>query len=280
MRTTTLGRRLCLISLLACLAPFRALSSEIDVGLLQGFGEARYHRLESKLLERGFHLFVRLPASYAAQEEAEFPVVYLLDGGVTFPLLAGYYTYLSLAEEVPDAILVGIGYGTDSFEEGNFRGTDFTAPSAEREHYGGAPRFQEMLRRELLPLIENEYRADPKRRVVFGQSLGGQFVLHAAQTEPGLFHGYIASNPALHRNLPFFLAPIATEPTSSRLYVASAEFDNERFRVPARQWMEVWSARAPKPWQLKVEVLPGHNHFSAAPDAFRQGMLWIFSQPQ
>jgi predicted alpha/beta superfamily hydrolase len=206
--------------------------------------------------------------------------VYLLDGGITFPLLSGYFRYLTLAEEVPAAILVGIGYGTDDWQQGNLRGTDYTAQSEEREHYGGAERFQEVLRKEVMPLIETQYRSDPSRRVIFGQSLGGQFVLHAAQTAPGLFWGHIASNPALHRNLPFFLErrePDAEENRREvRLFVSSAEFDDERFAVPAREWIRHWSAQEPKPWALQTMVIEGENHFSAAPAAFRHGMLWLF----
>ena len=270
----------CLI-LMACISsasPTAAQNSEPDFGLLQGLGDVRYHHHESALLERGFHLFVRLPESYGERKEALFPTVYLLDGGVTFPLLSGYYRYLSLARDVPDAILVGVAYGAVSFEDGNLRGTDFTAPSAEREHYGGASRFQRVLRDEVLPLVERNYRSDPAQRVIFGQSLGGQFVLHAAQTEPTLFHGYIASNPALHRNLPFFLQPIKHSGDKGRLYVSSAAHDDPRFREPAQKWIEHWAALDAKPWSLRTQTLAGHNHFSAAPAAFRQGLRWIFEE--
>ena len=58
---------------------------------------------------------------------------------------------------------------------------------------------------ELIPLIESAYPSDDQQRIIFGQSLGGQFVLYTALTDPALFHGHIASNPALHRNLDFFL---------------------------------------------------------------------------
>jgi len=29
------------------------------------------------------------------------------------------------------------------------------------------------------------------------------------------------------------------------------------------------------PFELKTTELEGHNHFSAAPDAFRKGMMWL-----
>ncbi len=55
-------------------------------------------------------------------------------------------------------------------------------------------------------------------------------------------HGHIASNPALHRNLPFFLQEIEGADRGGRLFVSSAEDDDD------------------------------------APAAFRQGMFWIFGE--
>lgn len=267
--------------------PLAAAGEDPDFRHLQGLGEVRYHRLESKLLERGFHLYVRLPERYGEREEHRFPTVYLLDGGVTFPLLAAYYRYLSLAEEVPDLILAGIAYGTDDWRQGNLRSTDFTAPTPEREFWGGAGRFQEMLQAELIPLVEREYRSDPERRTIFGQSLGGQFVLFTARTDPPLFWGHIASNPALHRNLEFFLqqpeaAGDGQERPRPKLFVASGELDDARFREPALRWIEHWQGaegRGADRWELETVTLPGHGHFSAAPAAFRAGVRWLFSEP-
>jgi predicted alpha/beta superfamily hydrolase len=287
MRRSPRSGRWVRLAILACLAlgakGVAGAEEGVDLRHLQGLGEVRYHRLESDLLQRGYHLFVRLPESYAERSDHSFPTVYLLDGGVTFPLLAAYYRYLSLAEEVPDLILVGISYGTADWRQGNMRSTDFTAPSPEREHWGGAARFQEVLRRELLPLVEGSYRSDPQRRILFGQSLGGQFVLFSALEDEGPFWGHIASNPALHRNLERFLeAPERTREGErlrrSRVYVSSAELDEERFRKPALRWMEHWQGRAPGRWSLKTETLEGHGHFSAAPEAFRRGMRWLFRE--
>lgn len=64
----------------------------------------------------------------------------------------------------------------------------------------------------------------------------------------------------------------------TRLFVSSAENDDERFRTPALKWIEHWSAVAPPSWELETMALAGHNHFSAAPAAFRQGLLWLFDR--
>ena len=109
-----------------------------------------------------------------------------------------------------------------------------------------------------------------------GQSLGGQFVLYTAQTRPDLFWGHIASNPALHRNLDFFLTTRPASASQSKLFVASATGDSPQFREPALRWIEHWSRDDALPWQLQVVHLEGHSHMSAPPASFRQGLHWLF----
>lgn len=52
---------------LAAVGPF--------VGAMRGLGDVRHHILSSEIVERGFHLFVRLPESYSEEEAAKFPTV-------------------------------------------------------------------------------------------------------------------------------------------------------------------------------------------------------------
>lgn len=233
------------------------------------------------MIERGYHIYVMLPDNYIDSGDTKYPTIYLLDGGGLYPMLTAYYRYLSFGEEVPDAIIVGISYGGNTFEEGNFRGTDYTAPSAERDYWGGAGKFQAFLSDELMPLIEKTYRSDASRRIVFGQSIGGQFVLFTALTKPDLFWGHIASNPALHRNLPFFKQRRhhpAPGSKRTRLFVADGTLNDARFRQPALEWIAHWSAVDDAPWELETTDLEGHSHMSAPPASFRDGLRWLFSK--
>lgn len=249
-----------------------------DEPRLQAIDRAHYHRLAPEEPDAVYHVYVRLPENHEAGDERRYPVVYLLDGGNMFPLLAGYYRYLELGEEIPELILVGISYGTDYFRQGNQRSRDFTAEAPEPEWWGGAPAFRRFLREELIPLVESGYPADPQRRVLLGQSLGGQFVLYSALQPEPLFWGHIAVNPALHGNLPLFLeAPARTgDGPRPRLYVAVGADDLPRFRGPALTWMGHWVGQKQRPWDLEAEILPGESHFSAAPAAFRRGLRWLF----
>jgi predicted alpha/beta superfamily hydrolase len=255
-----------------------ALAEPVTVDGLQGLGDSRHHRVASELLEKEFHVFVHLPPGYDPDDTRSYPTIYVLDGGELYPLFASYSGYLFAAQEIPELMLVAISYGTDDWEQGNDRSHDYTAPTEEREYWGGASDFREFLDRELVPFIEETYRSDSERRIVFGHSLGGQFVLFTAQTRPGLFWGHIASNPALHRNLPFFLETIPEPPGKpSHLFVGAGSQDDPRFRTPALEWIDHWTNRDSTPWRLRVETLEGHSHFSAPPAAFRQGLRWLFA---
>lgn len=248
-----------------------------DTEYLQGFGNTQYFPLSSRILGREFHVYVMLPDGYDESADREYPTIYLLDGGALFPMMAAYYRYLNFGEEIPDSIIVGISYGSDNFEGGNLRSTDYTAPSMERDYWGGAGQFQVFLEKELFHTIERDYSSDADRRVIFGQSIGGQFVLYTALTKPDLFWGHVASNPALHRNLDFYRDYEPGESSGeSRLFVASATFDEPRFRAPAQAWINEWTSRDELPWALKTIDLEGHNHMSAPPASFRSGMRWLF----
>ena len=229
-----------------------AQTSNLDTNLLQSLGDVKYHELKSAQLKRSFHIFVDLPEDYRDSGQ-DYPTIYLLDGGNTFPLMAAHH-----------------------------HSTDYTAPSEEREFWGGAAVFQALLEDELLPMIEATYRSDPARRIIFGQSLGGQFVLLNALSKPGLFFGHIASNPAMHRNLPFFLKWHGEKEftqTLSRVFVSSGEYDDPIFRGPTLEWFKYWQAVTPRPWALETRTLAGQTHLSATPEAFRQGLEWMFSEP-
>jgi predicted alpha/beta superfamily hydrolase len=258
------------------LAPL-ASAETLSIGGMQSLEGTQYHLFESGSLDKRYHILVGLPDGYDASDEEKYPTVYILDGGVHYPWLKTYSDYLAIADGFPDLIVVGISYGTDDWQNGNDRSRDYTAPTDEREFWGGAADFQGFLREELIPFIEREYRSDAARRIVFGQSLGGQFVLYTAQTEPGLFWGHIASNAALHRNLPLFLDMRPGKPRGeSYLFVGDATEDAARFHEPRQKWIRHWTAQPDLPWHLRVERLEGHDHFSAPPVVFRQGIRWLF----
>ena len=47
-----------------------------------------YFKLNSAIIGRPFHIYVRYPQGYDKNSDKTYPVVYLLDGGSLFPILA------------------------------------------------------------------------------------------------------------------------------------------------------------------------------------------------
>ena len=172
---------------------------------------------------------VYLPPSYAAGT-ATYPVIYATEGDAPFGTLPdgprrARFTDFKEAMQARDtqAILVGIG-GWDR------RGTDFLLP--------GATSYLAFITRELVPLIERQYRADPKRRALSGLSHGGYFVvtalvLEAAAGAPGFSH-YLSTESSFgaEPNLAAYLAfekrldPGGPKPLPVTLFLAGAAGNN------------------------------------------------------
>lgn len=190
-----------------------------------------YFKYPSAVVGRAFHIYVAYPQDYGKDLQKRYPVVYLLDGDSLFPIQATHHLFLNYDEGVPQAIVVGIAYG--SFDPAiNKRDYDFTAPADDASNgQGGAPAFHRFLKNELIPEIDRRYRTDPQRRVLFGQSRGGYMVLYSAFTDPDLFWGRIASNAVFDpgRSL-FFSKPATASRRDLGLVVTSGERDIPRLR--------------------------------------------------
>ncbi|TDR23730.1 alpha/beta hydrolase [Marinicella litoralis] len=242
---------------------------------LTGLQGSEYHKIHSKTVDHDYHIYVHVPQQVTPDKK--WPVVYLLDGGNTFPMFVPYAKYMTFLNEIPPVILVGISYGSSDWQQGNRRSTDFTLPAADREHYGGAEQFHRFLSAELMPLIEQKYPVDPKQSMLFGHSLGGQFALYTTQFQPQTFSAVIASNPAIHRNLDLFLAQGLPSKHQPKLFIMQADNDDVRFQKPRKKWLDYWQQK-PHHWQLKVMTAAGHNHMSSITAAFRQGMVWLLAE--
>jgi predicted alpha/beta superfamily hydrolase len=236
-----------------------------------------YFRIQSRAVGRAYHIYVRLPEDYAKAPRRRYPIVYLLDGDSAFPMLAPEHLFLHYDEGLPEAIVVGIAYGSFAPPVNEREIDDLEEPASP----GGKARagaFQAFLKNELLPAVERKFRADPARRVLVGQSFGGTFVLYSAFTDPDLFWGRIASNPSFRFGRRRFFAP---PPAGSRhdlgLVLASGERNNAQSRQQALDWIAAWEGK-PAPWTVKGVTIPNGTHAADLPNAYRAGMLWLFRE--
>ena len=257
--------------------PASSQSSEIPIDYLPAL-KGEYFQIVAEATGRKYHIYIRLPEGYDSGTSGQYPVIYLLDGDSLFPLLSPTHLFLTYDEQLPEAVIVGISYG--GFDPSiNKRHIDFSAPAVDTPAgEDGAPGFLSFLENELLPAVESRYNVDPAKRVLLGQSRGGYFVLWSAVEAPDLFWGRIASNPSFTPGRTRFFADASPHGRRDlKVVLASGSRDAEMRKRDAVEWAQTWQDREDAPWQVKLLVIQGGTHAASIGEAYRQAMLWLFS---
>ncbi|MCB0189453.1 MAG: alpha/beta hydrolase, partial [Caldilineaceae bacterium] len=119
------------------------------------------HQLYPAAIDQKYVVTVQLPYRYHDDADARYPVLYLLDGDQFFGMVTDTVRLLQHAKELPDLIVVGIGYGTDAAEHFVQRVRDY-APSAVEQYpfAGGAAAFHSFLTDEVIPFVDAHYRTN------------------------------------------------------------------------------------------------------------------------
>ncbi|TPE60491.1 alpha/beta hydrolase [Sandaracinobacter neustonicus] len=146
--------------------------------------------------------FIDIPAGEAPIQG--WPLILVLDGNAYFETMVSAVrtqAFVPAWTSMPEAVVVGIDQAGGGLF-GSARTFDYTpaplkSPDAAKPTGGGADAFHAFLMRELLPQVSTDVRIDPARRMLFGHSLGGLFVLHTLFRHPESFFGYGASSPSI-----------------------------------------------------------------------------------
>ena len=236
-------------------------------------------RLTSAALGEMREFSVRLPANYAREPHARYPVIYVLDGPPLDADTAEGAARLAGSGLAPHLIVVGI----PNMQRGG-RARDFLPPSLSfqrrdgRPFTGGADRFLRFLRDELVPRIEREYRTTAPRLLV-GHSLGAIFVCYSLGAAPAFFDGRFAHSPAIWRDEDTIVAEVARTLSAGRslggyfyLSVGAKEGNGMGYGFEKlRAVMAERAAAAGLRW--RAEVTPGAAHETnvklATPSALR-----------
>ena len=168
--------------------------------------EIKDYTLQSKILGEERKYSVYRPPVLPEYAEVVSPIIYVLDGewaSFYYCTLVNYWcerfpglppiTVVSIENE-PSMI--------SSTGQINLIGRqrDLTPLVAKDSSFyktsGGAEKFLQFIREELIPVVERDYKKRPYR-VISGSSLGGFLVLHTFLEHPDMFNAYIASSPAM-----------------------------------------------------------------------------------
>jgi predicted alpha/beta superfamily hydrolase len=237
--------------------------------------------LHSPQTGRDYDLQVYFPTDYARNPHARYPVLYVLDGQWDFKLLMSIQGGLLYDQWDPQIFVVGITWSGASPNYDSLRAMDLT-PAATRRlpGSGAAPRFLAFLKERVVPFVEANYRADPRRRYLMGSSFGGLFTLYAMYADPSFFAGYVAASPALtYANDVGFAEEAAYAAAHhdlrTRLFLSVGSI--EPLAAPVQRLMGILRNRGYAGLALETRVVAGERHSGNKPEAFNRGLRFVLS---
>jgi enterochelin esterase-like enzyme len=209
--------------------------------IAHGRVEAFDHVSERLANTRRVHVY--LPPEYDRDNRADFPCIYVHDGGeyLERARLATVIDNLIAAGEIPALIAVMLD------------------PVDRMHEYNCNDDYVDFLCGEILELVERRYRARPEResRAVMGASLGGLISVYAALSRPTIFSRVAGQSSALQfdeRRVTSLLEGV--EGRLFRFYFDVGKFE-PRF-IPANQRFVALAEK--KNWRcLYQELAGGHN---------------------
>jgi uncharacterized protein len=256
--------------------------------------------LESPEIGDKFVIRVSVPASYEMAPDAKYPLLVVLDGDAAMGLARTTLDYINLGsnfglgKNVPDMIVVGIGYERGAIPWLLTRVRDFTPtvdgsfnynnPNFHVPASGEAAKFYDFLVNTVMPTVAANFRVDDSMAMLAGHSMGGLFAMYAMLQENVPFQKYImtspfvewgdeavfemekefaAKNKTLNADVFFSYCPIEPTPT----YVEEV-----------KKMYEVVSSRGYEGFRCTLKEYASENHFSEYPMAFAEGLYWLFEE--
>ena len=149
--------------------------------------------IHSKILNEQRKFWVQLPQNF--NPKRTYPVVYVLDGETHLPTVSVVQNYYA-GGFFPEMILVGISNQNNRTRDltiskiTNRQGGTFNFET------GGAEKFTQFLKSELIPLIDKKYPTTNYRTLI-GHSFGGLFTINTLLHHPEMFVNYLAIDPSL-----------------------------------------------------------------------------------
>lgn len=277
-------KQLSIISILIVLSwlPVYQLNSQTISGEIGNRSSFLYNTTEQNIYSESvndtFRILVSLPDNYSLNEQ-KYPVLYVLDGDIAFGMAASIARYLQIGDNIPELIIVGIGYGSIDKSAGEKRKRDYRPTSA-----NGAENFLSFLEEELIPLIDSNYRTVQGDRTINGYSIGGLFGLYSLFTKPEIFSRYILGSPSLswddysifkyEENSP---GKISDKKINIFISVGSEESDEKYFN-PIDNLVTQMQERKYSGVKLEAKVFDGSSHLAGPPESLTHGLLSVFGK--
>ncbi len=159
--------------------------------------DSNYHELFSTHVKDTFAIKVALPRTYS-KTKRDYPVIIVLDANVFFGITSDTARLLYFGQEIPDAVVVGIGYPNDD-EHMLLRNRDYLPTQNDASLKSGhAKEFLEFLKVELIPFVQQNYKVKSSNLTLVGDSYSGLFALYTLFSAPDTFKNYVIGSPSIY----------------------------------------------------------------------------------
>ena len=226
---------------------------------------------------------VGLPGGYSTSNKS-YPVLYVLDGEISFGTAKGISDVLILGQDIKDIIVIGISYGKGKEYWIDNRVRDFT-PSKDTSWFpnaGGADNFLKFIQDELFHVVNKDYRTNPDSTAIFGGSLGGLLTSYILFKQPEMFKEYIILSPVLIWDSKSVLK-LETEyfvnhkELNRTVYIAYSSLDDkEDITYPTDEFIKMIQMHNYNGLKLVKGILEGQTHASGFAIGITNGMKTLF----
>lgn len=288
-----------------CLLSCPSFAAEPNIVGQVTLGNTERFTLTAENIDQTFQIDVSFPMAYQSTSE-NYPVIYLLDGNFMFPVVDYNLKGLQLGLEIPEIILVAIGYELENeLEQFNLRTRDLVPtfdaewteearnappPNGLPENIspGGAGEFLEFINNELKPVINARYRVDPADQTLAGYSFGGLFSLYTLFNHTDSFDRYVIGSPSIwwHHQVSFDYEEQYAQAHSDlakTVFISSGGLEqppgSEAFGMisNAREMAHRLQARGYPNLKLEYLVFDGETHMSGTGVSTNRGLKSVFS---
>ncbi|MBC2843556.1 alpha/beta hydrolase [Winogradskyella flava] len=232
--------------------------------------QAIYKSIDSYKLGQERELKVQLPRNYDPESKRTYPLVIVLDGDYLFEPVAGNIDYQAYWEDIPDCIVVGVKQA-DTREDDLFYAEETSFPIHE-----GAD-FYEFMGAELIPFIEQNYKAS-KFRIIVGHDKSANYINYYLFKDVPMFRAFISLSPDFAPKIADRLTQrLAIIEQETFYYMATADADLKVLResiVEADSTIK--SIENPK-LQYTFDNFEDANHYSLVGRGIPKALNEIFS---
>ena len=180
--------------------------------------QVKYETIQSSKLGEERQIKIQLPRGYNADSDKTYPIFIVLDGDYMFEAVAGNVDYHSYWEDMPESIVVGINQLDKRFDD-----CMYSEQNSLPIETGAS--FFEFIGMELVPYIENTYRAG-NFRVAVGHGETANFINYYVLKPQPLFQAYISISPELAPNMIDYLPEVLSK-IQSKIFYYLANTNND-----------------------------------------------------